>query len=398
MIQVWLRPGTQKAVASGHPWVYRNQIDPEAGDLASMPSTEPGSLVTVHDSRGRYLGSGFYNPRSMITVRLLTHRREMPDDSLIVRRIEEALAFREANRRPDTDSYRLVFAEADRLPGLIVDQYGDTVVLQVLALGMERWQETAAACLVAKLRPARLILKNDDPIRLKEGLELYQRAYYGDLTRQVTIRENGLLMKADLDQGQKTGYFLDQKANHVRLRRFCAGRRVLDAFCYSGGFALNAAAAGAAAVTAVDISPEAVTLARLNAELNGLSEKITFASANAFDFLREAVAERQSFDTIVLDPPAFAKSHGARDGARRGYKEINLSAFRLLGPGGILATHSCSYHMPEPMFIETVMEAAWDARRTVRLLAVHRQDFDHPVLGGYPESHYLKSLWLEVIA
>jgi len=173
---------------------------------------------------------------------------------------------------------------------------------------------------------------------------------------------------------------------------------VLDAFCYSGGFALNAAAAGAAAVTAVDISPEAVTLALVNAELNGLSEKITFASANAFDFLREAVAKRQSFDTIVLDPPAFAKSHGARDGARRGYKEINLSAFRLLGPGGILATHSCSYHMPEPMFIETVMEAAWDARRTVRLLAVHRQDFDHPVLGGYPESHYLKSLWVEVIA
>jgi 23S rRNA (cytosine1962-C5)-methyltransferase len=181
MIQVWLRPGTQKAVASGHPWVYRNQIDPEAGDLASMPSTEPGSLVTVHDSRGRYLGSGFYNPRSMITVRLLTHRREMPDDSLIVRRIEEAWPFARLTgaRIPTATGWfllRRIACRPDRRP---VRRY---VVLQVLALGMERWQETAAACLVAKLRPARLILKNDDPIRLKEGLELYQRAYYGDLT------------------------------------------------------------------------------------------------------------------------------------------------------------------------------------------------------------------------
>ena len=398
MIQVWLRPGTQKAAASGHPWVYRNQIDPAAGDLAAMPAVEPGSLVSVHDSRGRYLGSGFFNSNSMITIRLLTHQHEVLDETLIERRIEAALAFRAANRRPDTDSYRLVFAEADRLPGLIVDQFGDTLVLQVLALGMARWQETAAACLAEKLRPARLILKNDDPIRLKEGLPLEQRAWLGDLVRQVTIRENGLLMQADLGQGQKTGYFLDQKANHLRLRRFAANRRVLDAFCYSGGFALNAAAAGAAAVTAVDISPEALILARANAERNGLADKMQFALANAFDFLRQAVTEKRAYDTIVLDPPAFTKSHGARDAARRGYKEINLSVFRLLGPGGILVTHSCSYHMPEAMFIETVLEAAWDARRTVRILAVHRQDFDHPVLGSYPESHYLKSLWLEVIA
>jgi len=387
-----LKNGVHKAIAQGHPWVYRNQIDSVQGEPA------PGDAVTVVDFRGRYLGEGFYNPHSMISVRILTQSHETIDARLIQNRILAALAFRRQFRRPDTDSYRLVFAEADRLPGLIVDQFARTLVVQILSLGMERHLDTICETLLAEIQPERLILQHEEAIRAKEGLPLYRRVYTGDDQGQATILENGLKLTVDLASGQKTGYFLDQKANHVRLRRFCAGRRVLDAFCYSGGFALNAAAAGAAAVTAVDISPEAVTLARLNAELNGLSEKITFASANAFDFLREAVAERQSFDTIVLDPPAFAKSHGARDGARRGYKEINLSAFRLLGPGGILATHSCSYHMPEPMFIETVMEAAWDARRTVRLLAVHRQDFDHPVLGGYPESHYLKSLWLEVIA
>jgi 23S rRNA (cytosine1962-C5)-methyltransferase len=247
------------------------------------------------------------------------------------------------------------------------------------------------------VKPKRLILKNDEPIRTKEGLPLYRKVCLGDDVDQVIIRENGLRLAVDLAHGQKTGYFLDQKANHARLRAYAPGKSVLDCFCYSGGFALNAAAAGASQVTAVDQSEDAIGLARINAALNGMSDQIRFVTANAFDYLRQSVSEQVSYDIIVLDPPAFAKSHAARTPARRGYKEINLSAFRLLGPGGILATHSCSYHMPEDLFLETVLEAARDAHRIVRILEMRRQDYDHPVLAGYPESHYLKSLWLQVI-
>ena len=333
----------------------------------------------------------------MIAVRLLTHRREPIDAALISNRVRAAVRFRLEQLRLDTDSCRLIFAEADRLPGVIADLFGDTLVLQILSLGMACWQDLILATLDETVRPGRLIVKNDDPIREKEGLPLARTVWRGDDIDAVTIRENGLNLLVDLAHGQKTGYFLDQKANHAYLRAYAAGQSVLDCFCYSGGFALNAAAAGAALVTAVDSSVEAISLAKTNAGLNGLSEKIRFVTANAFDFLRQAVNEQQSYDVIVLDPPAFAKSHAARTPARRGYKEINLSAFRLLGPGGVLATHSCSWHMGEDLFMDTVLEAARDARRIVRILAVRRQDFDHPVLAGYPESHYLKSIWLQVI-
>jgi 23S rRNA (cytosine1962-C5)-methyltransferase len=397
MKQVSLLSGQQKAVACGHPWIYRNQIDMRGWQELDDSIPLPGDLVTVQDSRGRYIGSGFYNPSSMIAVRLLTHRREPVDDAMISTRIRAAVLYRRQQMRQDTDSCRLVFAEADRLPGVIADLFGDTIILQILALGMDRWQDLIIATLIDEAKPKRLILKNDDPIREKEGLPLYRKVCLGDDAEQVFIRENGLRLTVDLAHGQKTGYFLDQKANHAHLRAYAPGKSVLDCFCYSGGFALNAVAAGASSVTAVDLSEDAVGLARANAALNGMSDKIRFVTANAFDYLRQSVSEQVSYDIIVLDPPAFAKSHAARTPARRGYKEINLSALRLLGPGGILATHSCSYHMPEDLFLETVLEAARDAHRIVRILEMRRQDYDHPVLAGYPESHYLKSLWLQVI-
>jgi 23S rRNA (cytosine1962-C5)-methyltransferase len=397
MKPVCLLSGQQKTVACGHPWIYRNQIDMHAWQEHDGNEPLPGDLVTVQDSRGRHIGCGFYNPSSMIAVRLLTHRREPVDDAMISTRIRAAVLYRRQQMRQDTDSCRLVFAEADRLPGVIADLFGDTIILQILALGMDRWQDLIIATLIETVKPKRLILKNDEPIRTKEGLPLYRKVCLGDDVDQVIIRENGLRLAVDLAHGQKTGYFLDQKANHARLRAYAPGKSVLDCFCYSGGFALNAAAAGASQVTAVDQSEDAIGLARINAALNGMSDQIRFVTANAFDYLRQSVSEQVSYDIIVLDPPAFAKSHAARTPARRGYKEINLSAFRLLGPGGILATHSCSYHMPEDLFLETVLEAARDAHRIVRILEMRRQDYDHPVLAGYPESHYLKSLWLQVI-
>ena len=386
-----IKNGMHKAIAQGHPWVYRTQIESATGD------PQPGCAVDVIDFRGRYLGSGLYNPASMITVRLLTSSHE-PIDALLIRsRVQAAIAYRRRFRRPDTDSYRLVFGEADRLPGVIVDQFADTVVVQILSLGMENYLETICDTLLAEIAPQRLILQHEEAIRAKENLPLYRRVYFGDDCDRVTIRENGLKMTVDIASGQKTGYFLDQKANHAHLRQFTAGQRVLDCFTYIGGFALNALAGGAREVIAVDSSAAAIELVRENAILNNLDDRLKTVTANAFDFLREQVRAGEKYGVIVLDPPAFAKSHAARAAAVRGYKEINLSAFRLLESGGILATHSCSYHMPEDLLLATVIDAARDAHRLVRILDVRRQDFDHPVLAGYPESHYLKSVWLQVI-
>lgn len=411
-----IKNGQQKAIAQGHPWVYRTQIDKivdpngnlqhanlQQGDLPAdqmLLDTQPAGdslVIDVVDFRGRYLGRGFYNPNSMIAVRLFSQQPEPIDEALIRRRIAEAIAFRRRFARPDTDSYRLIFGEADRLPGLIVDQFAQTVVVQVLSLGLEQFLPAICAELEAQVAPQRLILQHEEAIRIKEGLPLYRRVVLGDDCERTVIRENGLSLTIDLAKGQKTGYFLDQKANHAYLRQFSAGQRVLDCFTYIGGFALNALAGGAAAVTAVDVSAAAIELTAENARLNGLSDRLTTITANAFDFLREEVRAGHTYDVIVLDPPAFAKSHAARAAAVRGYKEINLSALKLLASGGILATHSCSYHMPEALLLETVLEAARDLKKRLRILDVRRQDFDHPVLGGYPESHYLKSIWLQVV-
>ncbi|MDW7657739.1 MAG: rRNA large subunit methyltransferase I, partial [Bacillota bacterium] len=234
MKQLSLLSGQQKASADGHPWIYRNQIDMRTWQEHVDNEPLPGDLVTVQDSRGRHLGCGFYNPSSMIAVRLLTHRREPIDEEMIRDRISAAVLYRQLHKRPDTDSYRLIFAEADRLPGVIADLFGDTVILQILALGMERWQDLIIATLIETVKPKRLILKNDEPIRLKEGLPLYRKVCLGDDVDQVIIRENGLSLAVDLAHGQKTGYFLDQKANHDRLRAYVPGKTVLDCFCYSG--------------------------------------------------------------------------------------------------------------------------------------------------------------------
>lgn len=390
MATIYLLNGTQKRNAEGHPWVYRNQIERIEGAVLD------GDLVDVMDSKGHYLGTGFYNNHSMITIRLVSRQHEPIDDQLIRRRVRASIAFRQLSDRPDTDCRRLIFAEADRLPGIIADQFGPVVVLQNLSLGMERFLPVIADEIIAAVSPQTLILKNDDVIRLKEGLPLERLNYFGPPVEETQILERGIRLFVDLHSGQKTGYFLDQKANHAFIARFAAGKRILDCFTYIGGFALHAANAGAASVTAVDSSRPALDLATRNEQANGLSG-IDWVQANAFDFLRDAVRTHASFDVIVLDPPAFAKSHAAMAAATRGYKEINLSAMRLLPAGGILATHSCSFHMPEQRFVETVLEAARDAKRTVRILALRRQDQDHPVLAGYPESHYLKSLWLQVV-
>lgn len=382
--------GRQKKLLQGHPWVYGNEIERVEGEI------EDGGLVTVVDFRGRYMGTGFYNSKSLITVRLLTHRQEEITDELIASRVKAACDYRRfVMNRPGTDSCRLIYGEADRLPGVIADRFGGVIVLQVLALGMERFTQTIADALLACEKPDCLLLQNDDAIRRKEGMECFTRVLYGTLPEENIIHENGVKLAVDVLGGQKTGYFLDQKDNHLFVRQFCKDARVLDCFSYIGAFALNAAAAGAKEVTAVDISEAAVQLIEKNAALNGAD--ITAVCANCFDFLRAQVKAGEKYDVVVLDPPAFTKAHANMASACRGYKEIALSAMRLLPAGGVLATHSCSYHMPEEVFVNTVLSAAQDLHRQVRVITLRRQDVDHPVLAGYPESHYLKSLWLQML-
>ena len=382
--------GRQKKLLQGHPWVYGNEIERVEGEI------EDGGLVTVVDFRGRYMGTGFYNSKSLITVRLLTHRQEEVTDELIASRVKAACDYRRfVMNRPGTDSCRLIYGEADRLPGVIADRFGWVIVLQVLALGMERFTQTIADALLACEKPDCLLLQNDDAIRRKEGMECFTRVLYGTLPEENIIHENGVKLAVDVLGGQKTGYFLDQKDNHLFVRQFCKDARVLDCFSYIGAFALNAAAAGAKEVMAVDISEAAVQLIEKNAALNGAD--ITAVCANCFDFLRAQVKAGEKYDVVVLDPPAFTKAHANMASACRGYKEIALSAMRLLPAGGVLATHSCSYHMPEEVFVNTVLSAAQDLHRQVRVITLRRQDIDHPVLAGYPESHYLKSLWLQML-
>lgn len=382
--------GRQKKLLQGHPWVYGNEIERVEGEI------EDGGLVTVVDFRRRYMGTGFYNSKSLITVRLLTHRQEEITDELIASRVKAACDYRRfVMNRPGTDSCRLIYGEADRLPGVIADRFGGVIVLQVLALGMERFTQTIADALLACEKPDCLPLQNDDAIRRKEGMECFTRVLYGTLPEENIIHENGVKLAVDVLGGQKTGYFLDQKDNHLFVRQFCKDARVLDCFSYIGAFALNAAAAGAKEVTAVDISEAAVQLIEKNAALNGAD--ITAVCANCFDFLRAQVKAGEKYDVVVLDPPAFTKAHANMASACRGYKEIALSAMRLLPAGGVLATHSCSYHMPEEVFVNTVLSAAQDLHRQVRVITLRRQDIDHPVLAGYPESHYLKSLWLQML-
>jgi 23S rRNA (cytosine1962-C5)-methyltransferase len=357
----------------------------------------PGDLAEVVDERGRFLGRGYINPRSTIAVRLLTRRRETIDRGFFARRLLRAWEYRRRLLPAlDTDAVRVVFAEADFLPGLVVDKFGDYLAVQTLTAGMDRWQSTLVELLEEALRPKGICERNDAGVRAREGLELRRGWIRGEPEAPVVVREHGLSFYIDVAHGQKTGFFLDQRENRAALRGLVEGGRVLDAFCYTGAFSLHAAAYGAREVLGIDFSAEAVALAEANARLNGLAGRCSFRTANAFDELRNLERAGEKFDLAILDPPAFTRSKENLEGALRGYKEINLRAMRLLPPGGFLVTCSCSYHLSEEQFLEVVLAAARDARRTLRLVELRRQARDHPILPTHPESYYLKCLILQV--
>lgn len=372
-------------VRSGHPWVYRS-------DLADIQA-EAGDIVTVRDPRGRTLGQALYSDRSQIAVRLLT-RDETPIDASFWRaRLEAAVRFRE---RLDLDAtaFRIVHGEADLLPSLVVDRYADWLVVQALSQGMDRRLPEITGLLVEMLAPAGILARNDPKVRALEGLPQEVRLLYGTVPDQVEVEEGGVRLRADLWRGQKTGLFLDQRENREAAARYARGR-ALDAFCYQGGFALRLARV-CDRVLAIDVSEEAIAALRENAVRNGVS--VETRTANVFDELRELDRADERFDTIVLDPPAFAKSKDALSKALSGYKEINLRAFRLLRPGGFLVTCTCSYHVDEATFGEVVFGAALDAGATVTVVEKRMQGRDHPVLLGVPETYYLKCLVLRRLA
>ena len=394
----------ERALRGGHPWVFGEEVTALEG------APKNGGIVDVRSRKGRWLGAGFYNEVSKIRVRLLSRNpNDRFDENFWTRRLRYALEYRRAVMGADFFSdCRLVFGEADQLPGLTVDRFGDILVTQTLCLGLER-RKALLFPLLARLlgemdAPVRAVYeRNDVAIREKEGLEQGKGFFAAPgletgLDGHVTITENGVVYDVDYIDGQKTGFFLDQKYNRQAAARLAKGRRVLDCFTHTGSFALNAAKGGATHVTAVDISADAIALARANCARNGLEERMDFVTADVFQLLTRMAAEgRRDYDFIILDPPAFTKSSATVKNAFRGYKEINLKAMRLLPRGGYLATCSCSHFMTEPLFRRMLHDAAADAAVSLRQIEARQQSPDHPILWGVPETSYLKFYLFQVV-
>ncbi|MCL6610896.1 MAG: class I SAM-dependent rRNA methyltransferase [Peptococcaceae bacterium] len=388
---VRLARGRQARVAGGHPWVYGTEVEDIEGSFS------PGDIVEVADSRGRFLGRGYINPASQILVRIMTRDRdEKIDREFFRRRIETAWRYRSKVVK-NTDAFRVVFAEADFLPALVVDKFGGYLAVQTLALGIDLHKETIVEVLKEVIGPAGIYERNDAGVRELEGLPLRAGFIGREFDPVVEIEENGLRFEVDLAGGQKTGYFLDQRENRMALEHLCAGARVLDCFCHTGTFSVYAARFGAGEVLGIDISGPALEAAARNAARNGYAGVCGFREGNCFDELRRLERAGEKFDLVILDPPAFTKSKKALEGAVRGYKEINLRAFKILRPGGFLVTCSCSYHMSEGLFLEVVKSAALDAGRAARLVEVRRQARDHPMLPASPETYYLKCLIIQAL-
>jgi 23S rRNA (cytosine1962-C5)-methyltransferase len=385
-----LKPNAKPRVLAGHPWVFANEVE------ALLPSAHDGEVVECRDRADRFLGSGIYNSKSQIVWRRFSRERTALDGAYLRAAVAKAVA----RRGPATGSgqsslsQRLVWSESDDLPGLVVDRFDDVLVVQIQTVAMEKRTALVGDVLAEVVRPAEIVFRNDAPIRRLEGLPLEVHTRSGRPWPARWVAIDGFDYWLDLQGGQKTGFYLDQRAQHPRVARHCAGKRVLDAFCNQGPFALHAARAGAAHVFGLDSAEDAIAAARRNAERNGV--KAEFAVANVFDWLNDASrAGEPLWDVIILDPPPFAKSKSALAGALRGYKEINLRALQRLAPGGVLATYTCSHHMQDADLRGVLAEAAADAKRKVRVLEFCHQPADHPVLVTMMESEYLRGYLLQ---
>jgi 23S rRNA (cytosine1962-C5)-methyltransferase len=379
-----LKPNANSRVLTGHPWVFANEVE------ALLPPECDGEVVECRDRMGRMLGVGICNGKSQIVWRRLSRDRVELDEAYLEAAIRRAVA-----RRAPGEFRRLVWSESDDLPGVVADQYGDPIVVQIQTLAMEKRSALIGDLLDRVLAPAEVIFRNDAPIRRLEGLPQEVHTRSGRPWEPRWAKIDGFDTWLDLMGGQKTGYYLDQRAQHPAVAKYCAGQRVLDAFCNQGSFGIHAAKAGAAQVYGLDSAVEAVEAARRNAERNGVSA--TFEVANVFDWFNSPTNKPgPNWDVIILDPPPFAKSKSALEGALRGYKEINLRALQRLAPGGVLATYTCSHHMQDAELRSVLAGAAADAKRRVKVLEFCHQPADHPVLISMPESEYLRGYILRV--
>ena len=392
---VRIKKGTGRTLKAGGAWIYDNEIDTISGDF------ENGDLVTVEDFDGYPLGHGFINTSSKLTVRMLSRKKDtVVNEDFIEQRVRTAWEYRKATT--DISSCRVIFGEADFLPGLTVDKYEDVLVVECLALGMEAFKETIVKLLKEVLAEDGVIIhgvfeRSDANERKKEGLPKVKGWIGEPYKTEVEIVENGVHYLVDVENGQKTGFFLDQKYNRLAMQRICKGKRVLDCFTHMGTFALNAGIAGATEVTGLDISEYAVSQATENAKRNGLEERVTFRCANVFDELPRLAEAGEKYDVVILDPPAFTKSRQATKNAIKGYREINIKGLKLVKDGGYLATCSCSHFMTQELLAKTVREAARSAHKRLRQVEFRTQSPDHPILWAADESYYLKFYIFQVV-
>ena len=388
--QVCLRRGEELDVRAGSLWIYDNEID-WADD-----SCQDGDVVEVLDSRMKFLAWGFFNAKSKITVRILSRdRNEIIDAAFLRRRLQAAWDYRRA--LGFGNACRVVFGESDGLPGLTVDKFGDYLSVQILSLGMDRRKDGIVSALVDIIEPKGICERDDVPVREKEGLPQTTGVLYGEIPPLTEIVEHDARMLVDIPGGQKTGHFLDQQENRGRIKPYCPGRTVLDLCSHTGGFAIHAALYGAASVEAVDVSESALEMLRRNAALNGVGERIATTAANVFDLMKAYDEAGKRFDTVICDPPAFAKSKKALEAAWRGYKELNLRCMRVTAPGGFLISCSCSQFMTPELFLQMLREAAADSGRTVRLIETLIQSRDHPAALNAEQSLYLKGYILQIV-
>jgi len=386
----YLYKGKGRNAENGHLWIYANEIENFDGEY------ENGDIIEVYNFRREFIGKGFINDVSKIAIRIMTRDiNEEIDEEFFRKRLHDAWQYRKTVI--DTSSCRFLFGEADFVPGMIIDKYEDYYVIQSLALGIDKYKDIVVKLLTQEYAAKGVYERSDARVRVLEGMEQTTGFLTEPFDTTIEIVENGVKYYVDIENGQKTGFFLDQKENRAAIHRLCKDADVLDCFTHTGSFALNAGIAGAKSVLGVDISEYAVEYSRKNAELNGLSDTVKFECHNAFDVLRQWSRDKRQYDVVILDPPAFTKSRSTIDGATRGYKEINLRGIKLVKPGGYFVTCSCSHFMYPDLFRDTIAEAALDAKRTLRQVEFRTQSSDHPILWNSDESYYLKFYIFQVV-
>ncbi len=392
-IQLRLNKNQDRRLRFGHSWIYSNEVDTKVTPLKGL---QPGQAVDIVSHQGKWLGSGYVNPHSLICARVVSRDREHPlSASLLVHRLKIALSLRE--RLYAKPYYRLVFGESDGLPGLVVDRYGDYVVAQITTAGMELFKAEVVAAIEKVLKPKAVLLRNDSQARVQEGLDQYVEIGSGSVPEMLVLEENGLKFEVHSQYGQKTGWFFDQADNRSRLSRYIRGGRVLDVCSYVGAWGVQAAALGAEEVVCVDTSATALEMVESNAALNSMSERVQTLHANAFDCLRDLRGEREKFDVVLLDPPAFIKRRKDIKEGTLAYKRLNQAAMQVLAKDGILVTSSCSHHMSQENLLQQVQQAARHNDRFVQFLEQGQQAPDHPIHPAIPETAYLKTFYLRVL-